>query len=445
MSTLDELSALADQLALPALSGVSDDELMQLQRRLAGIRRPVDAAAAEVAAEIGRRSTRELGYAGLAQRVGARSPEKLVQALTGTSIREARTLVEAGRMLTAPPDSERDGSVLAGAIRAGAISLEQARAIEIGLGPVSTAVPDALLNPPRRELVEMAARVPLEELRAHARVLRDELDSASVADREAELRERRYLRLFPQEDGMTRLAGLLDPESAARVQTVVHAALSPRLGGPRFVDDEDRERAERINNDPRTNDQLALDAVVALIDVGVGSDSARPILGRHGAPVHVLVTERDLRTGSGFARIVGQESAVSIATAERRICSDGGLPILFDADRRAPLKLGRTRRRFSAGQRAALAARDGCCRRCGRPVAQTEAHHITPWSHGGPTDIDNAILLCRFDHLLVHNNGWRIERDAHGGFWFVPPPDVDPVQRPIAAHPPDPIVRRIAG
>ena len=49
--------------------------------------------------EIGRRSARDLGYDGLAQRRGARNAEDLVQKLTGTTAREAQTLVSVGSML----------------------------------------------------------------------------------------------------------------------------------------------------------------------------------------------------------------------------------------------------------------------------------------------------------------------------------------------------------
>ena len=52
----------------------------------------------------------------------------------------------------------------------------------------------------------------------------------------------------------------------------------------------------------------------------------------------------------------------------------------------------------------------------------TEAHHIDPWAHGGSTDCDRGILLCRYHHLSLHNNGWRITRDGKGPFLLHPPP-----------------------
>ncbi len=48
---------------------------------------------------------------------------------------------------------------------------------------------------------------------------------------------------------------------------------------------------------------------------------------------------------------------------------------------------------------AALTLRDQGCRfpGCDRPVSQCEAHHVTPWQHGGSTDRDNLVLL-RLSH-----------------------------------------------
>jgi hypothetical protein len=59
--------------------------------------------------------------------------------------------------------------------------------------------------------------------------------------------------------------------------------------------------------------------------------------------------------------------------------------------------------------RKALHARDHGCH---TPVAWTDAHHVQPWADGGPTDLDNLILLCRFHHGLVHEGGWTIHLNA---------------------------------
>ena len=68
------------------------------------------------------------------------------------------------------------------------------------------------------------------------------------------------------------------------------------------------------------------------------------------------------------------------------------------------LDLGRSTESVSAAQRAALAVRDRHCRYpgCDRPASWTDAHHVRWWTRGGPTDLDNLVLLCRRHHRLLH-------------------------------------------
>ena len=40
------------------------------------------------------------------------------------------------------------------------------------------------------------------------------------------------------------------------------------------------------------------------------------------------------------------------------------------------------------------------------------------WSHGGPTDLDNLILLCGFHHRFVHEHGWHITTNENNQFQF---------------------------
>ena len=132
------LADLALPFAPPATGALADAALLSAQRQVAQIRRRVDATAAALAAEIEHRSRRELGSEGLAQRLGARTPERLVQHLTGATSREASTMVRVGALL-APPASEipdeRPWLVAVGAAVAdGEMSLESADAIRAGLG-----------------------------------------------------------------------------------------------------------------------------------------------------------------------------------------------------------------------------------------------------------------------------------------------------------------------
>ncbi|MEO6533256.1 MAG: DUF222 domain-containing protein [Pseudolysinimonas sp.] len=415
----------------PALTAIavrelSDPELLDAQRSLAAQRRDIDARAAVIAAEIAYRSRRELGHEGLSQRMGARTPEKLIQQVTGASAHDAGTLARVGAL---PPESP-----LGLAVAAGGLGLDAADAIHSGLG--ESAPDDAVLA-----LIASASELSVEKLAARAREVRAELDEDGIEDREGYLRERRFLRLSPVGDGMTRLSGLLDPESAAVVVAAYDGATSPRRGGPRFVDPEAIEASDALSRDERTTEQVALDAFVQLISLGSESDTT-VLPGRRPA-VRVLVAERDLARRAGAGQFEGQSAAISVATVERHACDTGIVPVIFDASGRV-VDIGREQRLYTARQRIGLAARDGGCLfpGCDRPPSWCEAHHIVPWSHGGRTDLADGVLLCRHHHLLVHNNRWRVERSG-ANYALIPPRTLDPAQVPIPAPSKSPVARRM--
>jgi hypothetical protein len=422
---------------VPAVDGLADAALLQLQRDLAEVRRRVDAWTATVAGQIGYRSRRELGYDGLAQRAGSRTPELLVQHLTGTSARESQTMVRVGSLLTEPSPLD----AVATAIGSGHLSLDAADAIRTGLSHVDDAVPESQVVAAAESLVADAGVLTVEKLATRAREWAAELDEAHVHDRERALREQRFLRLTPLRDGMTRLSGLLDPESAAIVVATFDAITSPRRGGPRFLDPAARDYAHHLTTDQRTTEQLAVDSFVELLRIG--GHTAPEIVGAQRPAVRVIVTDHDLYRRAGYGEFEGQRTPVSIPTIEREICERGTLAIHIDHQGQA-LNLGRTQRLFTTHQKTTLAVRDGGCRfpDCDRPPSWCEAHHIKEWKKDhGSTDIADGILMCRHHHLLVHDAGWRVTR--HGGdYSLVPPESLDALRTPIPAPPKTRMVQR---
>ncbi|MES1212125.1 MAG: DUF222 domain-containing protein [Leifsonia sp.] len=425
-------------LEVPDLQGIEaapDAELIETMRAWARARREVDAGLATLAGVVAARSSLELGYDGLAQRAGARTAEAFVSQLTGTTGVEARAITTVGTMMSAPAPWLGEVATL---VTAGEVSIGAAAAIQAGLGGPSPTVAADDLADAAHSLLSEAGSLPPEKVARRARELRDELDEAGVADREAMLRDKRFLRLIPLPDGMTKLVGLLDPESAALVTDAVDAVTAPRRGGPRFVDASAVARSEAIVNDPRSTEQLALDALVETIRIATTADQGR-VFGTRRPGVRVHVTLSDLDRRAGIAHLEGQTAAVSVDTAHRMGCADGLVPILFD-DLGRPLKLGHTERLFTEHQRTVLAAIWGGCAHpgCDRPPAWTEAHHIDEWKkHHGRTDVADGILLCRHHHMLVHNNHWRITR--RGARYELLPPPGDALHRdPVPLAPKNP-------
>ena len=103
-----------------------------------------------------------------------------------------------------------------------------------------------------------------------------------------------------------------------------------------------------------------------------------------------------------------------------------------------PLEVGRTSRVVTPAQRSALAVRDGGCSfpDCDRPLAWCEAHHVWHWAAGGPTDLENLVLLCRAHHRAVHEGagGWNVAQRA-GGPLLLPIEDPGPQPEPQGGLP----------
>ncbi len=119
--------------------------------------------------------------------------------------------------------------------------------------------------------------------------------------------------------------------------------------------------------------------------------------------------------------------------ARRLACHAGLLPAVLDGTSQI-LDWGTSKRFATPAQRRALALRDGGCtfRGCDRPPSWCEAHHLIPWEHDGPSDLNNFALVCDAHHDLLHHDGWTIHLD-HNGLPVWDPPAEPPPDEP---HPP---------
>ena len=441
-------------------AALTDRQLVDLQKTTSAHQRHLDAIKTAAAGELARRSRRELGHAGLAAREGFRSPEAMLQSITGATGHEATQLVALGK-ITGDADAARqlldDGvhdiggepvtlpweSPITIALAHGALSAEQADALRRGLGAPSDQVSPDILRAAAEQLIADYGHLPADRLFKEARVARDLIDEEGIPAREAELFQLRSLKLRKMQNGMVHASWDLDPEGGSWLTAVIDPLISPRRGGPRMVDPAEIERARKITDDPRSDEQIASDGLLQLLHAGVNADPTR-MWGKILPQVKIVVTQHDLDTGTGFAVIQGNPAPVSIATAKRMICS-GGSQTVLTTQTGGPLDLGRTKRLFDDRQHEALAIRDGGCMwpDCDRAPVMSEAHHINEYERDhGKTDIADGICLCKFHHLNLHNNLWRITREG-SNYWLIPPPRLDPAQTPIPLHTKSLLIRKM--
>ncbi len=114
-------------------------------------------------------------------------------------------------------------------------------------------------------------------------------------------------------------------------------------------------------------------------------------------------------------------TALAPSQFARMLCDSGISRVVLSAHGE-PLDASRAQRRFSVTQEKAILARDRTCRYpgCARGVEYAEIHHAQEWEEGGPTIVDNAVLLCFHHHQHIHSEHIIITHHA-GGFVFTKP------------------------
>ena len=107
----------------------------------------------------------------------------------------------------------------------------------------------------------------------------------------------------------------------------------------------------------------------------------------------------------------------------KRLCCDSQAVVITENEKGEPLSIGRKTRIVPTAIQRALRARDSNC--CTFPGCHNRrflhSHHIEHWSNGGETNLDNLMLLCTKHHTLVHEGGFRIEKDFRDRWYFMRP------------------------
>ena len=165
--------------------------------------------------------------------------------------------------------------------------------------------------------------------------------------------------------------------------------------------------------------------------------------GRPSADI-TIVQHLDAAGTDAFAEVAGG-GVIPQSVLEEHFCNARITGVVFSSEG-VPLWHGHTKRVATKAQMNALRARYGACGGCGADMWICDGHHIEPVSRGGPTNIDNMMLLCWWCHQKVHHHGWREVPDGRGLYTIAPPerirhgpahaPDPPPVHGPPSRHGP---------
>jgi hypothetical protein len=321
-----------------------------------------------------------------------------------------------------PPQLTR----LAALQRDGAVNAEKVAIVERAMHKLTR--PD--LDPEAVEtaeqlLAEHAVILAPPELRrfAHAVVNAADPDGPQPVDDQLQ-QDRRYLELKQRRDGMWHLAGRLTTTVGAQLNAILDLLTTPRSGA---IEDEDGTVVEIPDQRPhmqRLHDALE-EACARLLKA-----ADQPSVGGIPASVIVTIGIEDLLAKAGLADTA---DGTQLTTDQLlRIADEADIwPTIIDRNG-VPLALGRSRRLASPGQTMALIARDAGCSfpGCTHPPQWCDRHHILDWILGGPTDLENLTLLCRYHHTHFLQKGWTCRINPDGLPEWIPPRWIDQDQQP---------------
>ncbi|MCA1006166.1 HNH endonuclease [Rhodococcus hoagii] len=362
--------------------------------------------------------------------LGFRSVKMWLAANTLLEVSTAGRILGLGRMLSRQPE-------IADAFNACAISAEHAALIGKFCETPPRGMPNEALDACRKVLLDSATGPAATTTTVRTCISRLERIFESDELPPSEDTERNEFHASKTLNGRVAVKGDLDAVTGEMLLTALSALTKPcnPMDDPAGARTPARQRADAFAEILRRY----LDSGDAPIEGG-----ERPHLSLHVNATDLARAEADHEwtDAHGDPDLFGDTDVarmphmgpLSIATARRLACDCHLTPIVMSDG--VPIDLGRSSRTVPKKQRRALVARDHGCAfpGCGAPPAHCEGHHVKHWADGGPTDLDNLVLLCRYHHQLLHHSHWEVKIGTDRKPWFTPPSTVDPYKKPIPAH-----------
>ena len=387
----------------------------------------------------------ELTTRNIAAEVGYSSLAEVLRDVLRISPAEARRRINHAEAVTEVPLVS--GGVVpaplpatATALREGVLGAEHVEVITKVVRDLPPHASAAARETVERTLVDAAHTVDPRTLTTLGRDLRALLDQDGTPPDDRELAEPvNELHLHTRRNGRLVLRGEFDPEASALITTAISPLAKPGPSGD-------------TGPDPRSTAERQGDALVEVFRL-VADEGALP--SEAGEKPHVMVTiplhtlrhdvSQATRDGIGDTALnsIGQTALDGIdqavldgigpldAESARRIACDARVIPVVLGSRSEPLDLGRASYTVPTALRRALILRDRGCAfpGCDRTHRWCHSHHIRNWADGGPTELDNLVLLCGRHHRLIHHSEWDCAI-THGHAEFRPPTFVDPTRQP---------------
>ncbi len=245
----------------------------------------------------------------------------------------------------------------------------------------------------QNDLVEAAARMPVDTFNRHLRREVDRIRDDHGLSRALQQRARSELKYWTDKDGMGQIHASLDPERYAVFTGAIEREVSALAN-----------KASDNGTPVKKNSALALEALLELVSHGNG---------RQGRAHVTLVVDAETALHGPHKHSVRETTDGAELPPETidRFCCDAVIRKVVIDKRGVPIDVGRSARTATDGQWAALKAIYSSCgwKDCDRPVSWCQAHHIKEWDPGGLTDLENLVPLCNQHHHAVHEGKWSIK------------------------------------
>lgn len=173
-----------------------------------------------------------------------------------------------------------------------------------------------------------------------------------------------------------------------------------------------------VGVDERTASQRRYDAVISVLERGLSSPDGAPTTSK--AKIFVTMPYDVLKKALVGAGRTFTGETLTAGQVRQLACTADLIPAVLGADSEV-IDHGRATRLATPAQVKRLWLRDQGCTfpGCSIPATWCDAHHVSWWSRGGPTDLSNLALLCGRHHTIVHEKDLNASITPTGVTWHI--------------------------